>query len=167
MRRKRMLSKYDGDKLGWFRWWKLLVGLIAAVLILVNFVIGVSRVDGHSMDTTLHGGQLVFYMRLGANPEVGDIVAIKMASGDRYIKRVIAVPGDVIDIQGDEVTVNGQVLNEDYISSATDVEGRTITYPYTVEEDRYFVMGDNREVSIDSRDFGSVLDKQILGIVIR
>lgn len=115
------------------------------------------------MEPTLHDKQVVFYLRLGDDYQRGDIVSIKMPNGDKYVKRVIALEGDTIDISGGNVTVNGQVLEEEYAQGITDQGIYDITYPYQVEQGMYFVLGDNRESSVDSRTFGPIVKSSIKG----
>lgn len=84
----------------------------------------------------------------------------------RYVKRVIGVPGDVIDIKGNKVYLNDMVLNEPYLLEQESTEIRQISsvdFPYTVPKDTYFVMGDNRENSWDSRVWGPVPQENIIG----
>ncbi|MBQ0078598.1 MAG: signal peptidase I [Eubacterium sp.] len=163
MANKRMMSRYDGRKLGWFRFAKLIGIVVIATLVVFNVIVGVSRVSGESMNPTLEDNQVVFYLRLSDNYHNGDIVSIKMPNGDKYVKRIIASPGDTIDISDGAVTVNGQVLSEEYAQGITDKGIYEISYPYQVEQDMFFVLGDNRESSVDSRTFGPVVRSSIKG----
>ncbi len=82
-----------------------------------------------------------------------------------YVKRVIALPGQTVDIQDDKVLVDGKVLDEPYFDGKTPITDRSVEYPVTVEEDTVFVMGDNRGNSTDSRSssLGLVPYKAVLG----
>lgn len=80
---------------------------------------------------------------------------------DRLIKRVIGVEGDEIDIREGFVYINGEKIEEPYIHNITEASG--IEFPLTVGENELFVLGDNREVSIDSRDFGVININQVEG----
>lgn len=82
-----------------------------------------------------------------------------------YVKRVIGIPGDIIDIKNGSVYVNGEVLNEAYLESQniTNVMNSKITFPYTVPNNQYFVLGDNRQNSNDSRQWGTVPKENIIG----
>ncbi len=75
-----------------------------------------------------------------------------------YVKRIIGMPGDVIDIKNGKVLLNGEVLDEPYYDGMTSITDYTVSYPFTVSEDCVFVMGDNRSNSKDSRssDLGEV-----------
>ena len=126
----------------------------------------VSEVDGISMLSTLHSGNHVYILPKKDNEyKRGEIVSfINPEDGDRMIKRVIAVAGDeikIVDGTG-EVYVNGELLNEDYINKAEEIEqygGCDITIP----ENHVFVMGDNRNHSCDSREFGAISVYDIIG----
>ena len=118
-----------------------------------------------SMEPTLFSNQIVLCSKL-KTPKRGDIIALyyhKML----LLKRVIAVAGDTLDIDEEgRVTRNGRLLDEPYLQK-TALGECDISFPYTVKENRWFVMGDNREVSVDSRysGFGCVPDENILGVV--
>lgn len=82
----------------------------------------------------------------------------------RLVKRVIGIPGDYVDIKEGKVFINGEPLDEPYVTSET--FPRSVSVPFTVPEDEFFVLGDNREVSQDSRDFGCISIDQIEGIAV-
>lgn len=163
MTKKRVLRKYDGKKHSWLNLAIMVAVVIIATLIVFNVVAGVSRVSGQSMEPALTDGQIVFYLRVNDDYERGDIVAIKMPSGEKYVKRVIAVEGDTVDIRDGKVYVNDQVSDGDYVRGTTDRGDYNIAYPYTVKENTVFVLGDNREASVDSRTFGPVVISSISG----
>lgn len=131
----------------------IIIFLITAILIsiIVFFIIFVKvyRIQGTSMNPTLKQGKYVFCLKTN-KIERGDIIAF--TGRDSFvIKRVIGLPGDIIDISEDgTVSVNGTSLSEDYITNKSkgDVE---ILLPYTVPKKSYFVLGDNRGDSLDSR----------------
>lgn len=82
-----------------------------------------------------------------------------------YVKRIIGMPGDTVDIQNGQVLVNGEVLDEPYYDGVTSITDYAVSYPFTVSEDSVFVMGDNRPNSKDSRssELGEVPIKAIAG----
>jgi signal peptidase I len=96
-------------------------------------------------------------------PERGDIIVFHppQSYDTDFVKRVIGLPGDVIDIRGGFVYVNGQKLDEPYLSQTTSPQGGS--YPRTVPEGHYFVLGDNRRVSNDSRNWGFVRGQDVVG----
>lgn len=142
------------------------IGLILAVIIMFFILMGTSTVDGDSMYPTLHDGDKVIYQRHNYEIRYGDIVAIRMESGDVYVKRVIGKAGDTINIQRGKIYVNGvESVTEEATGETNPTEGSNVTYPYLVRDGEYFVLGDNREVSDDSREFGAVHEDQIKGTI--
>lgn len=138
--------------------------VVAAISILIATLwLPVLRIYGNSMNPTLTEGNIVLSVKEGSF-EPGDIVAFYY-NNKILIKRVIAGPGDWVDLGEDgTVYVNGQELVEPYIEEKS--RGETnIEYPFQVPEDRWFVMGDHRDVSLDSRTkaIGSVAEEQIVG----
>lgn len=159
-------KKYDERKI---KRLTLLVGVVVIVVVfylLLQFVFGISRVDGKSMYPTLEDSQTVLFSRLNTSYEVGDVVCVKMPSGELYVKRIVAATGDVVDIQDGKLYINGEAVSESYAQGNTYEEDGLITYPYEIGENKYFVLGDNREESVDSRSFGAVVKEQILGTLI-
>lgn len=162
---KRFLGKYDGKKQKWLHDTIEIVLIFIVVFILLHFIVGLSFVKGNSMLPTLHNDEIAFYTRIIPRFERGDVLSVRMPSGDYYVKRVIAVGGDTIDIRDGQVYVNDEAIDEPYVNGRTRTKVGGVEFPYTVEEGKVFVMGDNREESMDSRDFGAVIRKQIKGKV--
>jgi signal peptidase I len=137
--------------------------LTAAIFLLVNAATGRFRIEGNSMEPNLHDGEYVLIDKISYllhPPERGDVVVFVPPNNERdYIKRVIGLPGDTVEIKGGQVYVNGIALDEPYLQNLTraDMPARI------VEEGRYFVMGDNRNNSSDSRSFGSITPQSIVG----
>ena len=140
----------------------LIVVAAFAVLVAVLFL-PILRIYGKSMRGTLDRGDVVVSVK-SSHFETGDIVAFYY-NNNILVKRVIAEAGDWVDMKDDgTVYVNQTKLKEPYLKHKA--YGQTnIKFPYQVPEDRIFVMGDNREVSIDSRNtsIGTVSDEQIVG----
>lgn len=157
------MRKYDGLKYGWLKDAKKFFVLLIIVFIIFRCVIGFSFVKGDSMEPALRSGELVLYTRINPKYEKGDIVSVRIPSGEYYVKRIIAAAGDTIDIRGGKVYVNDELLDEPYIVSETYGQEGPVRYPFTVGEGQIFVMGDNREISLDSRSFGVVGTRQIKG----
>lgn len=141
---------------------------ILAVFVIFTFVFRAVGVDGSSMVPTLHDGDWMAVRSIVTEVKRGDIVIITQP-WDRnvpIVKRVIAVSGDVVNIDFNlhEVYVNGEKLNEPYINEPTALS-YDMQFPLTVEEGKVFVMGDNRNDSLDSRSsrIGLIDERYIFG----
>ena len=143
----------------------LVVVAAFAVLIAVLFL-PILRIYGNSMKGTLDSGDIVVSVK-STDFETSDVVAFYY-NNNILVKRVIAEAGDWVDMdEKGNVYVNKKKLDEPYLANKS--YGHTdITFPYQVPENRIFVMGDNREESIDSRNnaIGTVADEQIVGKLI-
>lgn len=140
----------------------LIVVAAFAVLAAVLFL-PILRIYGNSMKGTLDSGDVVISVK-GTSFETGDVVAFYY-NNNILVKRVIAEAGDWVDMDDKgNVYVNNKRLEEPYLKEK-DYGHTDIAFPYQVPEDRIFVMGDNREVSIDSRNtsIGTVSEEQIVG----
>ena len=166
MKKKKKNRKYDGMKLTWLRDGKKFVLILAALFVLFRFVIGVSFVDGDSMVPCLKNGQIVFYSRLSKHCEQGDIVSVRMPGGAYYIKRVVAVSGDTVDIRDGKLWINN-VEDSHWGIGATEPQSSAVKYPLEIGEGQIFAVGDNREVSVDCRTFGAVSETQVRGILFK
>lgn len=136
---------------------------VAIVALLAVFLFPVLRVTGQSMKPTLTSDELVLCNK-SAPARSGDVIAF-YHNKKILLKRVIGTAGDVIDIKDDgSVFVNGELLDEPYANNKNQGES-DITFPFTVPNNRYFVMGDNRKDSVDSRStaVGCVAEENILG----
>ena len=142
---------------------KLLVTIIFTFLILF-LVAGATRVSGRSMEPTLRNGDVVLFHRLGGYQK-GDVVVLRTEEKTHLIKRIVAVEGDVVDIDDKRgiLLVNGVSCEESYIYTQTYRMGTKVEYPLKLEEGQVFVLGDNRTVSKDSRELGPIEKKQIDG----
>lgn len=160
-------------KRSWIRevadWIISIVIALALAFVIRTFLFTLVNVSGSSMTPTLSNGDKLYVNKLMYTPSVGDIVILKPPKDpDRhYVKRVIATEGMTVDINPvtHEVTVDGEVLDEEYITGKTTEQGAAVEYPYTLSEDEVFVMGDNRNPggSYDSRGMGAVPEDCIEG----
>ncbi len=149
--------------------WVITIAAAVLIAVLLNaFVFKIVVVNKTSMVPTLNSGDKVFLSKITytfSEPKSGDIIVFSRDNDPEtyYIKRVIGLPGDTIDILDGKVYRNGVELNEPYIAEITED-----TLSVTVPEGEYFVMGDNRNLSVDSKNpqFGNAKRENILGKVV-
>jgi len=134
-------------------WIKLIISAFVIAFVLKTYVFQIALVNQISMEPTLHDGQVLIIAKVNyllGDPKRGDIVVLKDELENKYlIKRTIGLPGENIDIRDTKVYINGEELNPDYTEAPTLDNGFTKS---EVPEGKYFVMGDNRMHSRDSRD---------------
>jgi signal peptidase I len=143
----------------------ILETLILSVILFVaiNAVSARIRVDGSSMEPTLHSGEFVIVnklaYKLGA-PRLGDVIVFHFPRDpeQEYIKRVIGLPGDRVNISAGQVYVNDRLLNEEYIAAQP-----AYNDSWEVPQDSLFVLGDNRNNSSDSHNWGPVPLEYVVG----
>lgn len=144
----------------------ILIVVAAMTVLIAVLLLPVLRIYGQSMNSTLVSGELVVSVK-GATFKTGDIIAFYY-NNNILVKRVIANSGDWVDIDLDgNVYVNQQKIEEPYLKEKAFGEP-TIDFPYQVPDERVFVLGDNRAVSIDSRhaSIGCVTSEQIVGKIV-
>lgn len=148
------------------------LALAVVISVVLNlFVVQVTEVRQRSMESTLLQSDRVLVskvdFRLGA-PEPGDIVVFDPTTDVAipYVKRVVAVAGETVDLRNGQLYVNGQPRDFVGAHGATTAQSPEIHYPLTVPAGEFFAMGDNREASSDSRSFGPQPDDRIIGKVI-
>lgn len=142
-----------------------LVGVFAVSVLLSTFALPTFKIYGQSMSPTLTEGDIVVATK-SASYGRGDLVAFSY-NNKVLTKRVIGCPGDWVDIDANgNVSINGETLDEPYLDPGSKGLGQCdISLPYQVPEDTYFVMGDKRSVSVDSRltQVGCIPKDQIVG----
>jgi len=159
--------------LGRFRFLKELAGtLIFGVAVFVFFQLAIpqSMVQGHSMEPTFVDGQRLFISRVHymvGTPDRGDVMVFNSPQPREpneapLIKRVIGIPGDVVEIIETQVYLNGELLDEPYINEPC-TRFKCQDDRWELGENEYFMMGDNRNHSNDSRSFGVVTSDLIIG----
>lgn len=147
--------------------------IFVCIYVLPNFVIQRTIVDGSSMADTLMDGEHLYVEKLSYRFDALDRFDIIVfypygrENDEYYVKRIIGLPGETIQIIGSDIYINGIVLEEDYGTERLENPGRAAE-PITLGDDEYFVMGDNRNISKDSRteDVGNVKKEDIGGRVI-
>lgn len=143
---------------------------IIAVTVLFDLAIPRSLVDGHSMEPTFHGEDRLVVSRvhyLLGEPQRGDILVFNSLEADRVmlIKRVIGLPGETVEMRGQAIYINGEALDESYIKEPCRIN-RCSDDTWELAAGEYFMMGDNRNNSRDSRRFGPVPLNKIVGQVV-
>lgn len=146
-------------------------GAIFALIYL--FVAQPHKVSGNSMVPTFHNGDYILTDKLTyrfTSPKRGDVIVLKNPRDESqdFIKRIIALPGETIKIENNSVYVNGQLLKEPYLPSGISTSGGNFLPDKTTVKlgsNQYFVFGDNRDHSSDSRTWGGVTREEIVGKV--
>ncbi len=145
------------------------VVLTVLMFLVIRLAVQNFNIDGHSMEPSFHNGELIIVDKWSyffSLPKRGDVlvfVAPPEPTQD-YIKRVVGLPGDVITIQNNVVYVNNQPLNERYVSPANNGPiNNKVFQNMLVPANSYFMLGDNRAGSRDSRDWGCLPKQNIIG----
>ncbi len=166
-------SKQNAAQRNIVEWVEAVLCAFALIVLIYTFFFRVITVSGHSMDSTLSGGDKLIVSCIAYTPERGDIIVADSYTkyGAPLVKRIIAVAGDEVDIDPltGEVSVNGTVLDEPYLCQGPNSTTlHDVKFPLIVPEGEVFVMGDNRGVSLDSRSaqVGNLDTRNILGKVV-
>ena len=138
--------------------------LTLLIFLVIRFAAQSFRVDGQSMEPGLHTDEFVLVDKaayLFRSPQRGDVIVFHYPVDPSmdFIKRVIGLPGDTVQTTSAEVIVDGQILHEPYINDASNLNDNTLK----LGPDQFFVMGDNRNNSFDSRSWGPVNKSYIVG----
>ncbi len=144
----------------------ILLVVAAAAVLLVTLFLPVLQVTGTSMEPTLNDGDVIVLVKT-SDFETGDLCAVRV-SGNVLLKRMIAGPGDWVNIDSEgNVYVNGELLDEPYVTDKA-LGISDIEYPCQVPESCIFVMGDHRSVSVDSRssEVGCISYDHVIGRVV-
>lgn len=141
--------------------------IVAAIAVLLSTIyMPVIKVSGNSMNPTLNDNDIVLLIKTD-KLELGDLCCFYW-NNKLLLKRVIGTPGDVIELDIDgNLYVNGEYVNEEYIDRKALGEC-DIDFPYQVGDNHFFMLGDSREVSVDSRNstIGSISEEQMVGKVV-
>lgn len=153
-------------------WLVYLLFFVFVLVITPKYLLEKVLVDGTSMEMSLYNGEQVLIEKVSRyfdGPDRFDVVVFTKNHGTytkSYIKRVIGLPGETIQIIGDNIYVNGELLSENYGKNPIEQAG-IAAEPMALGEGEYFVLGDNRLVSMDSRNkaVGKVKRKELDGVV--
>ncbi len=146
---------------------------IVAVLIIRNFLVQPFLVNGASMEPNFHNSDYLLVDQISyrfKEPQRGEVVVFKYPGDEKYyyIKRIIGLPGEEVEIRDGKVFVfnkdfpNGLILNESYLSNNAITSGKNERIK--IENGKFFVLGDNRNFSFDSRNWGLLDKKEIVGV---
>lgn len=139
---------------------------IAIILFTFSFIFGLDQVEGAGMEPSASAGDIVLYYRLGHGYSSGDMVISEYREEPTCL-RIIAKSGDKLDISSKGVLVNDYPILETYTyGQRTLVYKEGPSYPLNLDEDEYFLMGDNRSQAVDSRFYGPIQGEDIKGKVI-
>ncbi|MBU5437824.1 signal peptidase I [Tissierella sp. MSJ-40] len=192
MKRKNELGKIKILTKGILEWTFTLLASFIIAIVIKNNVFAMPEIKESSMENTFFEGEKVVLNRLSyafKEPKRGDVIILNKSEGKKgvlngisveikemykllngeisrnhLLKRIVGVPGDLIDIKDGYVYLNGEIIKEFYIKGET--SPRDMKFPITVPDNKVFVLGDNREVSLDSRELGFIDYNQIEGKVV-
>ena len=135
--------------------------IVVVVVLIRTFIITPVRVDGDSMKNTLKNGDILLLYKLSSINRFDIIVLDEEKDNEKIIKRVIGLPGETVAIKKGKIYINDKVIDDEY------AYGETSDYDkVTLEDDEYFILGDNRLISKDSRYFGPIKENEIKGKIV-
>lgn len=135
--------------------------IVVVVVLIRTFIITPVRVDGDSMKNTLKNGDILLLYKLSSINRFDIIVLDEEKDNEKIIKRVIGLPGETVAIKNGKIYINDKVIDDEY------AYGETSDYnKVTLRDDEYFILGDNRLISKDSRYFGPIKDNEIKGKIV-
>lgn len=158
-------GSYDRDHVGAIRKIRFAVVIILLLAAVFVLVLGVTLVHDADMEPTYREGRPVLFLRLGGVKR-GDVAVLGVDVRGTVLRRVVAVPGDTVELRDGTVFVNGLAERGNYSITRTDPVPGGPGYPLILRADEYFVLGDRRETALDSRSFGLVTMQNILGRVL-
>lgn len=149
-----------------------IVVVLAVLVMIYLFIVSPQEINGASMEPNFHNGEYILTNKIlykFREPERGDVVIFKSPRNKEidYIKRIIGLPGEAVMLKGNALYVNNQPVMEPYLEPGVTIfggsflqEGKTVVVP----DGTYFVVGDNRPHSSDSREFGPIAKEDFIGV---
>ena len=172
---EKLMKKIAKDEKGFknFHWFLIYLAIFLLVIWILFFkIIGITHMPNMDMSPRVDAGDLLIFYRLDRDASFRELVIFeKVIPGEQkkrlLVGRVIGAPGDTIEISDSKrPIVNGNAIVEDMIFYDTPKRDDMVTYPLTLGNDEYFILVDNRKEGLDSRYFGPVKKKELLGTVI-
>lgn len=144
-------------------WVKTILIAILITFFIKFFIVDLTRISGHSMENTLFTDDLVVVEKISKNIthkyKRGDVIIFHSPIENKlYVKRIIGMPGDEVELRDGNFYINGNKLDEPYYTTGSFTESKGENY-WSLTDDEYFMVGDNRPKSNDSRKFGPVSQK--------
>ncbi|MBU2101608.1 signal peptidase I [Patescibacteria group bacterium] len=146
---------------------EVLIVALVSIYLVYTFIAQPFRVEGSSMEPNFSGGDYLVVDEISyrfRNPARGEVIVLHNPAKNTefFIKRIVGLPGEELIIRNGEVSIDGKLLKEDYLPPDIGLKG---DYYFTLDEGEYFVMGDNRLQSFDSRSWGPLGRGDIVGTV--
>jgi signal peptidase I len=146
---------------------EILVIALVSIYLTYTFIAQPFRVEGSSMEPNFSSGDYLVVDEISyrfKNPSRGEVVVLRNPTKDSefFIKRIVGLPGEEVVIRGNKVSIDGELINESYLPENLALKG---DYVFQLSDDQYFVMGDNRLQSYDSRSWGPLSRDGIVGVV--
>ena len=135
--------------------------IVVVVVLIRTFIITPVRVGGDSMKNTLKNGDILLLYKLSSINRFDIIVLDEEKDNEKIIKRVIGMPGETVAIKKGKIYINDKVIDDEYAYGETSDFDKV-----TLRDDEYFILGDNRLISKDSRYFGPIKDNEIKGKIV-
>ena len=158
--------KKVSPKQEWLRLGIKLVVLVLIFWIILGVLFGIRRIEGVAMDPKVSDGDLSLFFRTNDNLEAGDVVLFSK-DDKQYVSRIIGVEDDVISLDEEgHLYLNGEEFSEIPAYNISRGDEVTMSYPYRIEKDTFFVINDNLDSKGDSREYGAIKKETIYGKVI-
>jgi signal peptidase I len=141
--------------------------IILILYMLINLMIPRFVVEGNSMEPNFHDHERIIVSRLDyilGSPQRGHVIVFRHEAGTYLIKRIVGLPGEQVELHDGKVYIDGTPLTENYVSGLCETFSCR-NQIWTLDDDQYFVLGDNRNSSLDSHQFGPIRGDQIVGRV--
>ena len=144
----------------------MLTGLAVLLLLTFTFVLGVVLPADGGMAPDWNRNSPALILRLDRDGRRGEVVCVRLPEGGTALRRVVAVAGDTVEVRGGAVYINGLAERGNYSFTRTEAAADGPRYPLVLRQGEYFVLADRREVLADSRSFGLLTRRDILGRVL-